>query len=510
MPITGPVRMSCPCPDLITHYPKQASANHGSLPASDFYEDLERPTSRMGTTVDSFHGFYRSTQFPRSRLALIGFLILIFCYLNFGCVLSQIHPHRAQAVLNAHYVDRLETGLRKCGALRRLPLEYDDVRTSNPRWNTVTGQNQTVVLHNVTLFDGDSWIDGAVNVVFEKGIITAVSRAKLGLHHFGDAQVIDGEGRYVTPGLVDMHSHHLADTWPSLRATDDTNEINDKSLTSATGPLTPFVRSLDGIKPYDIAADIIRSGGVTSSLILPGSANIMGGEAYTVKNVLRAGKDGEENVEEMLLEYGVPVEDRRRYMKMACGENPKRVYGHTRMGNAWTFRKHLERATELKEQQDTWCLAAEAAREARDAKIMASLASTGLPAQLEYESTIAMLRGQVDLHNHCYEPEDFQAMIRHSKEFGFKIRAFHHALSAWKVPEMIKAGGENIRIATFSDFGFYKQEGYEANLYAGRSWKSTVYLWRTNQTTRMKPRMRSTCFFKRRTRIDLACLNWLL
>lgn len=79
-----------------------------------------------------------------------------------------------------------------------------------------------------------------------------------------------------------------------------------------------------------------------------------------------------------------------------------------------------------------------------------------------------MLRGQVGLHNHCYEPEDFEDMLRHSSEFGFKIDAFHHALSAWKVPELIKASGQNITVATFSDFGFYKQEGYEANLYAGK------------------------------------------
>ncbi|KIW03433.1 uncharacterized protein PV09_05203 [Verruconis gallopava] len=425
----------------------------------------------MGVPTDKFLHVTHFCSSHRRSLVWLCIGIISTAYLHFSILSSYLWTSRSQLVLTQHYTEKLEIGLRKCASFRKRPVEYEDPVTrgrANPRWNHVTGQKEAVVLHNVTLFDGDRWADTRVNIEFEKGVITKVSPVALALEFLGDAKIVDVEGRHVTPGLVDMHSHHLVGTWPALSATEDTNEMNDKSVTTATGPLTPFVRSLDSIKPYDIATDIIRSGGITSSLILPGSANIMGGEAYAVKNVLRAGKDGEENVEEMLLEYGVADEDRRRYMKMACGENPRRVYDHTRMGNAWIFRKHLQRAHELKEQQDAWCLAAEAARERGDARLIASLAKQGLPEQLELESTIGMLRGQVDLHNHCYEPEDFQAMFRHSKEFGFSIRAFHHAISAWKVPEMIKAGGDNITIATFSDFGFYKQEGYEANLYAGK------------------------------------------
>lgn len=175
----------------------------------------------------------------------------------------------------------------------------------------MVGQNETVVLRNVTLFDGDAILKSSVDIVFSNGVITDVG-SDLVIPR--GAKVFNLDGKWVTPGLVDMHSHHLALTWPDLRATDDTNEMND-----AFGPLTPFVRSLDSIKPYDVATTWIRSGGVTSSLILPGSANIMGGEAYIVKNVLRAGKDGEETVEEMLLDHGLQKSDRRRYMKMACG-----------------------------------------------------------------------------------------------------------------------------------------------------------------------------------------------
>ncbi|KAL2013198.1 hypothetical protein VTN00DRAFT_723 [Thermoascus crustaceus] len=286
-----------------------------------------------------------------------------------------------------------------------------------------------------------------------------------------DIDIQELNGAFVTPGLIDMHSHHLVDTWPGYLATGDVNEMHP-----VTGPLTPFVRALDSIKPYDQAATIIASGGVTSSLVLPGSANIMGGEGVMVKNLLRGGDHREENVEELLLEHGVPEAKRRRYMKMACGENPRRVYGHTRMGNAWIFRNHMTRAADLRERQDAWCASAAAAGQSGDYAALSALLGTtepdgkggGLPEDLELDSTVAMLRGKIGVNIHCYESEDMEDMILHSKEFGFRIQAFHHSLSSWKVPEMIKSSGENITIATFSDFGLYKKEAYDANLRAGK------------------------------------------
>src|SRR6202035_238047 len=127
-----------------------------------------------------------------------------------------------------------------------------------------------------------------------KGIIESVETAGKSKSFDGSVKVLDLEGRYVTPGLVDLHSHHLAFAWPLLAATDDTNEVNPEM-----GPVTPQVRILDSIKAYDFATTVIASGGVTTSLILPGSANIMGGEAVLVKNALRSGENSEEVVEEI-------------------------------------------------------------------------------------------------------------------------------------------------------------------------------------------------------------------
>jgi hypothetical protein len=246
---------------------------------------------------------------PHSFIAV--FAIVLF--LQFW-ILPQLSSNSPPSVLklSQFHHDRLLAGLQKCVEFNAPPIIYSRSGRKNSRWNPVTGQNTTVLLKNVTLFDGDAISKGPIDVLFSDGIISSVGPA---LAVPQGAQIFNLEGKWVTPGLVDMHSHHLAQTWPNLRATDDTNEVNN----DAFGPLTPFVRSLDSIKPYDVGTTWIRSGGVTTSLILPGSANIMGGEAYIVKNVLRAGKDGEESVEDMLLDHGLARTDRRRYMKMACG-----------------------------------------------------------------------------------------------------------------------------------------------------------------------------------------------
>ena len=398
--------------------------------------------------------------------------ILLVVFIQFS-VLPQFFkgPTPSSLKLSEYQHGILKAGLQRCAEFQTPPVQYEfpvsSART-NPRWNPANGQEKSILLRNTTLFDGESWLPGPVNILFSKGVIKSVSSFPPDVSGMGEVKVIDLAGKYVTPGLVDMHSHHLVGSWPASVSAEDSNEMNP-----ATGPLTPFVRSLDGMKPYDLATRIIASGGITTSLIIPGSANIMGGEGFVVKNLEKAGQHGEWVVEDMLLEHGLPQASRRRYMKMACGENPSRTYDHTRMGNAWILRKHMSRAKELMLQQDEWCLCAAAALESGDDAAVAAFVNTkfgdkyGLPEELELDSSVAMLRGQININIHCYEPEDFEDMLRHSHEFGFNIRAFHHAISAWRVPRLIKELGENITIATFSEFALYKQEAYEASLWAG-------------------------------------------
>jgi hypothetical protein len=383
------------------------------------------------------------------RVKLPVSIICVVCIVVYSqfIILPQFisGPSPSALRLSQFQLERLDAGLQKCAEFSIPPIQYEFPVSSsriNPRWNPSSGQKETIILRNATLFDGESFI-GAADIEFSKGVVVSVSPTSAAHPAPEDAKIVELDGKYVTPGLVDMHSHHLAMAWPEIPETDDTNEVHPD-----TGPLTPFVRSLDGMSSYDVATVLIASGGITSSLVLPGSANIMGGEAFAVKNAPNSGASGEERVEDLLLEHGIPQANRRRYMKMACGENPKRVYHHNRMGNAWIFRHHMERAKELVGKQDGWCLSAAVARESGDAEAIAALVDPssrdkgGLPEELELDSSVAMLRGKIGINVHCYEPEDFEDMLLHSKEFNFRIQAFHHALSAWKVPEMLKESGE--------------------------------------------------------------------
>lgn len=308
-------------------------------------------------------------------------------------------------------------------------------RRENPRWHPANGKKAAVVLRNATLFDGESTSLSNVDILFEKGLITSVIPTSSNKEYSEKFEILEIGGNFVTPGLVDMHSHHLLIPYPQLPATRD---VNEKTL----GPITPFVRSIDGMKPYDPAIKIIASGGVTSSLILPGSSNIIGGQAYMVKNDPSPGVNAEPVVDELLLDYGVPEGRRQRYLKMACGENPKDQYDHTRMGLVWLLRQHLEKAKKLKERQDDWCSGAleiESSGILKKSKLANHLRNVGArPEELELETTVALLKGELNVNIHCYEPEDLELMLSVLHEFGVHPQSFHHALDAWKVPQLLK------------------------------------------------------------------------
>eukprot|EP00456_Euglypha_rotunda_P026798 TRINITY_DN21520_c0_g1_i8.p1 TRINITY_DN21520_c0_g1~~TRINITY_DN21520_c0_g1_i8.p1 ORF type:complete len:165 (+),score=24.13 TRINITY_DN21520_c0_g1_i8:276-770(+) len=155
----------------------------------------------------------------------------------------------------------------------------------------------------------------------------------------------------------------------------------------------------------------------------------MGGEATTIK--LRA-SNAVPTVQDLL------IKDPPRTMKMACGENPKRVYGNqgrmpaSRMGNAWILRSTFERAQSLLDAQTAWCS-------------QYPNPTSGFPRELELDGLVALLRGKLLLHNHCYTVCDFEQMIRISHEFGFQITAFHHSLEAYKIPEIGRAVQQECR-----------------------------------------------------------------
>ncbi|KAG0207829.1 hypothetical protein BGX33_006607 [Mortierella sp. NVP41] len=344
--------------------------------------------------------------------------------------------------------ERFEYGVAKCKEIQRTDKhQYPEAetRTFNPRF--VNGTKPTV-FKNGFIFDGvNESFRG--DVLIDQGVVVKVGGE---IEPPKDAVVIDLKGHILTPGIVDMHSHLGVFSWPILDATNDFNEL--------TEPLVPYARSIDGFNPSDVARERAVSGGITSILVFPGSGNLMGGESYAFKLRLTDTL----SAEDMLIETG--NKDKWRYMKMACGENPKNWYGRqarmpsTRLGEGWLFRERFSKATELKRAQDDWCSAAgDLPRWGRHRL------RTPFPEDLQYESLVALLRGDVRLNVHCYETHDIEAMVDHSNEFKFEIKAFHHALDAYRVPDILKRAYQTVPVvATFAAKFGYKKEAFQSSV----------------------------------------------
>jgi imidazolonepropionase-like amidohydrolase len=242
------------------------------------------------------------------------------------------------------------------------------------------------------------------------------------------ATVIDAGGRYLTPGIIDSHSHIALD--------DDVNE--------ATSPITPHMMMKDAFNYQDKAIYRALAGGVTTSLLLHGSANMIGGQAVVIKHKYGATRD------EMLFPNAP------RSIKFASGENPKRVYGSrdqlpsTRMGNFAVQRQALVEAQDYMREWDSY-----------NDKIKRGDKDASPPKRdLKLEALADVLRGKIMVQIHIYRSDEMLTEIAMAKEFGYKIRAFHHALEAYKVADQLAEN--NIAIATFADWWGYKQEAWDA------------------------------------------------
>jgi imidazolonepropionase-like amidohydrolase len=239
---------------------------------------------------------------------------------------------------------------------------------------------------------------------------------------------IDAGGKYLTPGIVDSHSHIAMDS--------DVNE--------ATSPITPHMMMKDAFDYQDKAIYRALAGGVTTSLLLHGSANMIGGQAIVIKHKYGAGRD------EMLFPNAPGS------IKFASGENPKRVYGgrellpSTRMGNFEVQREALVQAQDYMREWDNY----------NDKMKRGDKDTTAPKHDLKLEALADVLRGKLMVQIHCYRADEMLTEIAMAKEFGYKIRGFHHALEAYKVADELAA--ENIGIATFADWWGYKQEAWDA------------------------------------------------
>ena len=240
--------------------------------------------------------------------------------------------------------------------------------------------------------------------------------------------VIDADGKYVTPGIIDPHSHMALD-----------GDVNE-----ATNPVVPQMMMKDAFEYTDKAIYRALAGGVTTSLLLHGSADMIGGQAVVIKTKYGLDRD-------QMLFPGAP-----QSIKFASGENPKRVFGDkkqlpsTRMGNFEVMREAFTQAKDYQRQWDEY-----------NAKVTKGDKNATPPKKdLKMEALVQVLQGKMLVQIHCYRADEFLTEIAIANEFGYKIRAFHHALEAYKVPQALAQN--NIAIATFSDWWGFKYEAWDA------------------------------------------------
>lgn len=284
---------------------------------------------------------------------------------------------------------------------------------------------------NVTILDGEGGrIDGGA-VLFADGKIVAVAPNAAAITVPAGTTTIDGQGKWLTPGVIDVHSHLGDYPSPGVPAHSDGNE--------ATAPVTAEVWAEHSVWPQDPGfSRALANGGVTTLQVLPGSANLFGGRSVTLKNVYARTMQG-------MKFPGAPYG-----LKMACGENPKRVYGSkgrtpsTRMGNMAVNRATFARAAEYKRRWEKY------ERDGGDA-----------PARdLQMETLRGVLDGEILVHNHCYRADEMALVLDMAKEFGYKVTAFHHAVEAYKIADLLKANGACA--AVWADWWGFKMESYDA------------------------------------------------
>ncbi len=275
-------------------------------------------------------------------------------------------------------------------------------------------------LTGATIFDGAGNRIENGTVLFSGGEVVALGGAELPIP--AEYARIDGSGKFVTPGIIDIHSHLGDYPSPQVEAHEDGNE--------ATDPTTPEVWAEHSVWPQDPGfSRALANGGVTSLMILPGSANLMGGRTVTLKNVPARTVQG-------MKFPGAPYG-----LKMACGENPKRVYGSrrqmpsTRMGNFAVNRQTWIEARDYAEDEEA----------DRD---------------LGKETLAGVLGGEILVHNHCYRADEMALVLDMAREFGYKVSTFHHAVESYKIGDLLREGG--VCSAVWADWYGFKMEAYDA------------------------------------------------
>ena len=291
----------------------------------------------------------------------------------------------------------------------------------------------TSLLKNANIYDGEGNEFLGYDLLIKNGKIEAIG-SDLDTQT-EDAIEYDLSGMWVTPGIIDLHSHMGVYSAPGVKSSSDGNE--------STSPVTADVWAEHSVWTQDPQFSLALQGGVTTFHVLPGSANLIGGRGTTFKNV-------QSNTVQ-----GMKYPDAPHSLKMACGENPKRVYGSrrqapsTRMGNVAGYRKAWIKASKYKQNMNSY-----------ESKSVEAKEIVSPPTRdLEMDTLAGVLDGEILVQNHCYRAEEMAMMIDIAKEFGYKITAFHHAVEAYKIADLL--ADNDICGALWADWWGFKHEAYD-------------------------------------------------
>ena len=290
-------------------------------------------------------------------------------------------------------------------------------------------QKGSVLIKNGTVITVAQGIKENTDVYIKDGLIRKIGG---GLSAPKDTKVIDATGLYVTPGIIDAHSHIALD-----------------AINEATSPVTSEVWTGDAVNPLDISIYRALAGGVTISHAMHGSANAIGGQCETIKH-----RYGTVDPDELKM-AGAP-----RTIKFALGENPTRVHGsgnkilpRTRMGVEQVFRRSFSEAREYQQAWDTY----NAKKDQKGFK--------GMPPKydLRLKTLADVLAGDIIIHCHSYRSDEIYMLMNVCRDFGIKRLVFQHVNEGFKVaPELAEFGA---MASVFSDWWAYKFEVYYSTAY---------------------------------------------
>lgn len=234
---------------------------------------------------------------------------------------------------------------------------------------------------------------------------------------YGDARVIDAKKAYVTPGLVDPHCH--------IGMYEEAIGFEGADGNEMTEPVTAQLRAIDAVKPQDVAFPDALDAGVTTVCTGPGSANVIGGTFCVLKT------------------HGQTIDDmvvvKESSMKMALGENPKRVYSGkdksptTRMANASIMRESLQKAKEYKEKKELY-----------EQKKTAGEDAAKPDFNLKWESLSRVFDG-LPVKIHAHQQDDIVTAIRIAEEFGLNMTV-EHATEGHLITDYLKKHGQTVII----------------------------------------------------------------